>query len=352
MTRTRDNFGWYLVAAVLGVAFSAWILWAPGWDLPPVNTQQTGFRGTAMEQIYDREHVAKLAALNAKLPDSLVPSGAPGPKVSEIKDVYKNVQILGDLTEEQFTSLMSNMALWVAGDGAACDYCHNVENMADDSKYQLKVARKMILMTRTINSKYKSHVAETGVTCYTCHRGQNVPQYTWYQEKAPVTPAGGMLGWRNGQNIAAKNAGETSLPQNHLADFLLGDKNIRVHTLQALPDRGNKQTIMDTEWTYALMIHMSEALGVNCTFCHNSAAFYDWQMSPPQRVTAWHGIRMARDVNNTYIEPLKPVFPANRVGPMGDPAKVNCLTCHQGINKPLNGQSMLKDFKLELGGAR
>jgi mono/diheme cytochrome c family protein len=28
---------------------------------------------------------------------------------------------------------------------------------------------------------------------------------------------------------------------------------------------------------------------------------------------------------------------------MGDVLKVNCATCHQGVNKPLGGYSMLKD---------
>jgi photosynthetic reaction center cytochrome c subunit len=37
------------------------------------------------------------------------------------------------------------------------------------------------------------------------------------------------------------------------------------------------------------------------------------------------------------------VFPAERLGPQGDVAKLNCATCHQGAFKPLYGQSMLKD---------
>jgi photosynthetic reaction center cytochrome c subunit len=35
------------------------------------------------------------------------------------------------------------------------------------------------------------------------------------------------------------------------------------------------------------------------------------------------------------------VFPASRLGPAGDVAKINCNTCHQGQPKPLNGVSML-----------
>jgi photosynthetic reaction center cytochrome c subunit len=90
------------------------------------------------------------------------------------------------------------------------------------------------------------------------------------------------------------------------------------------------------------MMHMSTGLGVNCAFCHNSRNFSDWKQSPPQRVTAYHGIRMVRELNNEFITPLTSTFPRNRLGPKGDVAKVNCATCHQGAYKPLYGEPMAK----------
>ena len=92
------------------------------------------------------------------------------------------------------------------------------------------------------------------------------------------------------------------------------------------------------------MSHMSTSLGVNCTYCHNSRSFASWETSPPQRATAWYGIRMVRDLNNDYMTPLTGVFPAHRLGPTGDVGKANCLTCHQGAYKPLYGKSMVKDY--------
>lgn len=56
------------------------------------------------------------------------------------------------------------------------------------------------------------------------------------------------------------------------------------------------------------------------------------------------GIRMARDLNNEYMNPLTDTFPAHRKGELGDVAKVNCATCHQGAYKPLYGAQMAKDF--------
>jgi hypothetical protein len=79
--------------------------------------------------------------------------------------------------------------------------------------------------------------------------------------------------------------------------------------------------------------------------CHNSRAFNDWDQSPPQRVTAWHGIRMAREINQTYMTGLAPVFPDNRKGPEGDVLKVSCATCHNGVQKPLYGVSMLRGVR-------
>jgi photosynthetic reaction center cytochrome c subunit len=32
------------------------------------------------------------------------------------------------------------------------------------------------------------------------------------------------------------------------------------------------------------------------------------------------------------------------LGVLGDVAKVNCATCHQGVFKPLYGESMAKDY--------
>ena len=107
---------------------------------------------------------------------------------------------------------------------------------------------------------------------------------------------------------------------------------------------GTHQSIKQTEWTFSLMTHMSTALGVNCTYCHNTRSMSSWETSPPQRVTAWYGIRMVRDLNNQFMEPIAKVFPPHRLGPTGDVAKANCQTCHQGVFKPLYGVSMLKDY--------
>jgi photosynthetic reaction center cytochrome c subunit len=53
---------------------------------------------------------------------------------------------------------------------------------------------------------------------------------------------------------------------------------------------------------------------------------------------------MTRDLNKSYLVPLTATFPPQRLGPLGDVAKVGCSTCHQGLNKPLNGAALAKDY--------
>ena len=249
------------------------------------------------------------------------------------------MQVLTDLTVNEFIHQMTAQANWIAPK-EQCAYCHNVENFASDEKYQKVVARRMLQMTRDININWQKHVAQTGVTCYTCHRGKPIPEYTWFVNAGPA-PRGLMAGTA-GQNKPAQVVGLTSLPYDPFTPFLLNDRVARVVGGTALPT-GNTAGIDTTEQTYALMMHTSQALGVNCTHCHNTRSFKEWPQSRPQRVVAWHAIRTVLSLNQDYMVPLTDVFPANRRGPTGDVAKINCMTCHQGQAKPLNGVSMLAD---------
>jgi len=308
-----------------------------GCERPPIEVVQHGFRGTAMAEVYNPRTIAVQAPLNL-VPAALAPATPGGPAAAL---VYQNVQVLNDLSVGEFSRIMASITAWVAPE-QGCAYCHNLQNFALDEKYTKVVARKMLQMTRKVNSDYKLHVAATGVTCYTCHRGNNIPANIWFKG-TPDQATAGLLGYRAGQNTPSKVANLSSLPEDPFTPFLLGSEEIRVNGTTAVPT-GNRHSIKQTEWTYSLMTHMSTALGVNCTYCHNTRSMASWETSPPQRVTAWYGIRMVRDLNNQYMEPIASVFPPHRLGPTGDVAKANCQTCHQGAYKPLYGVSMLKDY--------
>ncbi len=322
-------------SALILIATAATLL--AGCERPPMDTKQIGYRGTAMEQVDNPRIVAAKKAANV-VPAAIDPGSPDGPKA---KDVLQNVQVLGDLSIGQFTAQMAAITAWVSPQ-EGCGYCHNLANLADDSKYTKVVARRMIQMTQNVNANWKPHVAETGVTCYTCHRGNNVPEQTWYQPPAQ-DKRGDMLGNRNGQNLAAPLVGLASLPADPVTAYLVKPATIRVGSTTALPT-GHVQSIPDTELSYALMFHFSGSLGVNCTYCHNSRHFGSWDQSPPQRTTAWHGINMVRDLNSNYTVPLGKVLPPNRLGPNGDTPLVACATCHQGANKPLYGAPMAKPW--------
>jgi photosynthetic reaction center cytochrome c subunit len=306
-------------------------------ERPPVDSVQHGYRGTGMVQVYNPRTLAEQIPANQP-PEAPPAAPTEGPLA---KDIYQNVQVLGELNVAQFTRHMAAITSWIAP-AEGCAYCHNLQNLADDGKYTKVVARKMIQMTQAINANWQPHVAATGVTCYTCHRGQHIPQQLWFQAP-PQKNGSDFIGDLAGQNQPSKVVGLASLPYDPFTPYLLNDLPIRVNGPTALPT-GNRHSTKQAEFTYALMTHMSTSLGVNCTYCHNTQAFAEWKNAPTQRVTAWHGIRMAREINKQHIVPLTDTFPAHRKGPLGDLGKVNCSTCHQGAYKPLYGAPMAKDF--------
>jgi photosynthetic reaction center cytochrome c subunit len=306
-------------------------------ERPPVDTVQRGFRGTAMVQVYNPREVAAQADHNA-VPLPQPPAPTDGPKAAA---VYQNVQVLGDLSAAEFVRTMLAITSWVAPQ-QGCGYCHNLANLADDSKYTKVVARRMVQMTRNVNGAWKTHVAQTGVTCYTCHRGAPVPAQIWFKPQEPAR-SGGMLEQVRWGPVPGSGSAIAALPADPFTPYLLGAQDIRVNGTQALQD-GNRHSTRQAESTYSLMLHLSSALGVNCTYCHHTDAFSSWQLSTPQRATAWYGIRMVRELNQDYLQPLTATFPPTRLGPTGDVAKVHCATCHQGAYKPLYGASMAKDY--------
>ena len=328
-----------VAAALLFVAFFL------SWETPPIDSAQIGADGVGMVQHTNPRLAASLEYANQPPISfgSIPPGGDPA------GEVYQNVQVLGDLSEDEFNHLMVAMTEWVAPVEEGCAYCHNVENMASDELYTKHVSRRMIQMTQHINSTYESHVKQTGVNCYTCHRGNQVPEYAWVEEDGPKTAAG-MTADRQGQNVPTQAAAYSTLPYTALETLLTSqDAQIRVAKAAALPMGDQDPGIKDAEVTYSLMMNMSDGLGVNCTYCHNSRAFRNWEQSTPQRLTAWHGIQMAQDVNANYLIPLKARLPENRLGPAGDAPKATCSTCHQGLPKPMYGAPMLEDHPVLSG---
>jgi photosynthetic reaction center cytochrome c subunit len=307
-------------------------------------SDQRGPRGTSQIQVVKPEAVARLAELNV-IPPPEDPADLESPPATE---TFVNVKVLTDVSATEFSRLMQALSTWVSP-VEGCDFCHDSDNLETDDKYTKVVARRMLEMTRRINTEWKSHVGETGVTCWTCHRGEAVPSGDWFADPGLLASVG-FIGRRNGQNTPSPNAGGSALPSDPLSTYLTdAATDIRVQGTTPLKTRDRPPSIQETEWTYALMMYMSDSLGVNCTYCHNTRALARWEESSPQRATAWHGIRMVRMLNTEYLTPMTPLFPEHRLGPSGDAPKVGCATCHKGTFKPLNGVSPLADYPILAG---
>jgi photosynthetic reaction center cytochrome c subunit len=334
------------IALAIG-AFAGLLLIIYGFERPPIETIQRGYRGLGMEENYNPRLLAPIRAANvapAAL-QAVPPVGGPAGKV------YKNVQVLKDVPVAEFTRLMVAVTDWVAPQ-QGCTYCHvSGDDLASDNIYTKVVSRRMFQMTIDINKNWKNHVAASGptgangVTCYTCHRGQPIPANIWFTAAGPRDGKAG-LGDLAGQNAPSKVSAWAALPNDPFSLFLKGDGNdasIRLIPTDALPIHSGK-TIKQAEFTYGLMMHLSQALGVNCTYCHNTRSFFAWDASTPQRTTAFYGLALVRALNHTYLTPLTGTFPPARLGPTGDAPKVNCATCHAGVYKPLFGANVIKDY--------
>jgi photosynthetic reaction center cytochrome c subunit len=320
----------------LAASFIVAIIAVLTFSRPPVTVVQEGYRGTGQQLLFTPTQVANALGNNVVPP--MLPAINGGPLAGT---VYKNVQVLKYVSTGAFTRLMVSMTNWVAP-ARGCGFCHVAGNFASDALYTKVVARRMLQMTIATNVTYANHVGPVGVTCYTCHRGNAVPANVWFSGPTPGS-SHGLAEVNMGKNLPAAAANYSSLPSDPFTPFLLNNENIRVSGQTALPS-GNRQSIKQTDWTYALMMHYSQALGVNCEFCHNSRAFNDWSQSSPQRVKAFYAEAMLRDLNSNYMVPLTQIFPVSLRGAQGDVAKANCATCHQGAYKPLLGAPMAQYF--------
>jgi len=82
----------------------------------------------------------------------------------------KNMKILTQTGDD----LRNIMQGWNRALGAMnCQFCHVQGDFASDDKPQKVMARMMITMNRDINAKFPD--GKQHVTCFTCHRGTNMP---------------------------------------------------------------------------------------------------------------------------------------------------------------------------------
>jgi hypothetical protein len=91
----------------------------------------------------------------------------------------KNLQVL----KVPPTNLLATMNSYRIALGVQCTFCHSMTDFASDDNPHKVTARMMITMVQDINAKFPD--GQEHVTCYTCHRGANLP----LTEPPPASPA-------------------------------------------------------------------------------------------------------------------------------------------------------------------
>jgi outer membrane lipoprotein-sorting protein len=96
------------------------------------------------------------------------------PQMAE--DVFKNIQVLKGIPVNQF---MDTMGFFSAATGLNCTGCHVAESLQDLDKFaedvpRKRTARRMITMVQGMNKA--NFGGRRALTCYTCHRGTQVPE--------------------------------------------------------------------------------------------------------------------------------------------------------------------------------
>jgi hypothetical protein len=97
---------------------------------------------------------------------------------------FKNLKVLPKDTSR--ADLIANMKFFSQSLGVRCTYCHvgtegqplSTFDFASDSKDHKKIAREMMAMVATLNSKTlpaATGLPDAKVTCFTCHRGVTKP---------------------------------------------------------------------------------------------------------------------------------------------------------------------------------
>lgn len=335
--------------SVGGIAAAAVIVLVPEWTSFPPNAKQLGPPPTSMILFENGQKVQPVPQSPPAVP-ALDPAA-----LQMVSGGYKNVQVLGDLPPAQFMHLQQAITQWVAPK-QGCAFCHQEGDWSSDAKPQKIAARLMLQMTREINAKWSNHVSPAGVTCYTCHRGQAVPAETWF----PQPP-------KHHREFVAEQEPYTEsadtvrkfFPDAGWSEYLLQDEPISAQSLTALPS-GQVHATVVVKRIYEMMMQMSEGMGVNCTYCHNSRAFFDWSQSTPQRWTAHYALEQTRQLNNEYLlklaqqvpmtrsrihETSLPVLPAAERGILAGNGFVVCATCHYSQPKPMGGADVISEWK-------
>lgn len=203
---------------------------------------------------------------------SLVHKGVLGLPTGEFVNV-RNLEFMSEV------ELARSMAFFTRSLGVKCQFCHLPGDYTSDERFSKQMAREMVSMLQTLNREY---FAEDPITCYTCHRGADLPQ------RLPE--------------------GTARIPR------LFSRQEVE-------PGPGEFENVqllkhLDADELEDVMNFFTEALGVTCSTCHVVPRYpLD---DKPEKLRAREMIRMVQHVN-------RDIFHSSRV---------SCHTCHAGGEHP------------------
>ncbi|MGC8595334.1 MAG: c-type cytochrome [Candidatus Kryptoniota bacterium] len=97
---------------------------------------------------------------------------------SDTTNTYgKNLQIIHGIHSKD--QLLNVMRGFTEALGVKCEFCHDTQDFSSDAKPEKRTARIMIKMVENINSNFLSDPQKEKVSCFTCHRGQEIPKLTF-----------------------------------------------------------------------------------------------------------------------------------------------------------------------------
>ncbi len=287
-----------------------------------------------------------------------------------------NVQVLQGMSSAQIWTYMQQ---YVSGGlGVGCQYCHNINNFASDEIPQKASARAMLRLVNDVNAEFIVGLPNwrgNYVQCATCHNNQpNNMEGFGAQFANSVPPIFVTVDPLDDQGrpiidpaLKPAEIAEPVLLTDAILYYIYNyqvwrpfdpadDESGRGSLALTLEDGRTQEQVTINQ---NVMNYQGWALGVGCTFCHNSRNFVAYETDPAgnlanpvyalnklksmrmMQLTTWLGENWAE-----YGAVGRAEIPSIREGgaseysyrQLGDGQIYNvpgCYTCHQGNTVPL-----------------
>jgi photosynthetic reaction center cytochrome c subunit len=202
----------------------------------------------------------------------------------------QNIQVLTGMDTAQLWNYMQRVS---AAMGVSCQYCHDINNYSADSYSQKVSARLMFILVQDLNSQYMVNLPNwrgNYVQCSTCHYnepyGMPTVSDTFLRSTPPIDV---VLEPLNDQGEPVRDpANEMSLQVAtlyYLFNYQIWDPydandptSGRGSLALTYPEGRTQDQVTINQNNMNLQ---SWALGVGCTYCHNSRNFYAYEAEQP-----------------------------------------------------------------------